>query len=548
MKKITLALMAVMLVLGMTQCKKEQPTPTPDPTPDGETVYISMKVDDGGKHIVYPGTGAYVFEDGDKIYVGNNGHYVGTLTYGNGTFSGSITSPSTSDYLHFYFTGGKAPASNPSAGSTTSFTVDISDQSSKLPVLSYGRSHIRYVDGTTAYSCMLENQCGLVEFSTESPGSVTLEIDGMKTTALIDFVKPGITPTDERGSITLYPKPNTTGYIRYAILMPQESVEYPRVFRNGSEGIIIRSSSRVPAVTANMICTYDSGTGYVLLDSEPKKFSINNSGGKVYFSQGNLQYIGSAATPYWKLADNQWDYFGETTGQISNNTNVDRDLFGWATSGYYSNIYYHPYDVDYNIEDPAFYHYGYGPRDPYNTSVVYDLTGDNANCDWGVYNAIRNGGNTPNQWRTLTYDEWYYLLQTRSGARYAKATVNEVDGLIIFPDNNSTSSTVLNNINVGSAAFSGNVITQEQWLRMESGGYVFLPSAGRRRTSIYYNNYQYSYYTGGYYWTASHASTSMTDSWGYASFLDSGNANPKNNQMLGCRYNGFAVRLVKDVQ
>ena len=128
MKKITLALMAVMLVLGMTQCKKEQPTPTPDPTPDGETVYISMKVDDGGKHIVYPGTGAYVFEDGDKIYVGNNGHYVGTLTYGNGTFSGSITSPSTSDYLHFYFTGNNAP--NSLTVGTTDFTVDISDQRS----------------------------------------------------------------------------------------------------------------------------------------------------------------------------------------------------------------------------------------------------------------------------------------------------------------------------------------------------------------------------------------------------------------------------------
>ena len=29
-------------------------------------------------------------------------------------------------------------------------------------------------------------------------------------------------------------------------------------------------------------------------------FTINENGDQVYFSQGNLQYIGSAATPYWK--------------------------------------------------------------------------------------------------------------------------------------------------------------------------------------------------------------------------------------------------------
>ena len=41
------------------------------------------------------------------------------------------------------------------------------------------------------------------------------------------------------------------------------------------------------------------------------KFTINANGNQVYFSQGNLQYIGSAATPYWKFAEKQWDYLGD---------------------------------------------------------------------------------------------------------------------------------------------------------------------------------------------------------------------------------------------
>ena len=57
---------------------------------------------------------------------------------------------------------------------------------------------------------------------------------------------------------------------------------------------------------------------------------------KVWFSQGNLQYIGSATTPYWKFANNQYDIFGTTSGQNSSVANVDRDLFGFGTSGWNS--------------------------------------------------------------------------------------------------------------------------------------------------------------------------------------------------------------------
>ena len=39
---------------------------------------------------------------------------------------------------------------------------------------------------------------------------------------------------------------------------------------------------------------------------------------QVYFSQGNLQYMGSALTPYWKFADQQWGVIGANKTAIPN--------------------------------------------------------------------------------------------------------------------------------------------------------------------------------------------------------------------------------------
>ena len=77
----------------------------------------------------------------------------------------------------------------------------------------------------------------------------------------------------------------------------------------------------------------------------------------VFFSQGNLQYIGSASTPYWKFADNQWDYLGTSTGQDASEPYRDRDLFGWGTSGYNhrANCYY-PWST--SVANGDYYAYG----------------------------------------------------------------------------------------------------------------------------------------------------------------------------------------------
>ena len=221
------------------------------------------------------------------------------------------------------------------------------------------------------------------------------------------------------------------------------------------------------------------------------KFTINANGDQVYFSQGNLQYIGSASTPYWKFADHQWDYFGTSTGQNSDDPNVDRDLFGWGTSGWDNgNLYYQPYctsAIDYNddYEEAEEMGFGYGPTD--GTYYNYALTGQYANADWGVYNPISNGGNTAGLWRTLTMEEWGYILvhrSTPSGIRFVLGNVNGVNGLILLPDSWNTEVCVLNNPNINEywegEPFSSNIFTLDEWEALENNGTVFLPMAGNR--------------------------------------------------------------------
>ena len=253
------------------------------------------------------------------------------------------------------------------------------------------------------------------------------------------------------------------------------------------------------------------------------KFTINADGGKVYFSQGNLQY--QASTNTWKFAENQYDCVGNENSNISPTYSGWIDLFGWGTSGWDSgNTYYHPWDSDYS--DGSLY----GPPGE------YDLTGSYANADWGVYNMISNGGNITHHWRTLTQPEWDYVFNTRSttsGIRYAKANVNNVNGVILLPDDWSSSTYSLSNTNTSNASFSSNTITATQWATLESAGAVFLPAAGYRLwTSV---DIVGSY---GSYWSASYY-----DSYHACRVNFGGNYLYTSNSSI--RYYGFSVRLVR---
>lgn len=252
---------------------------------------------------------------------------------------------------------------------------------------------------------------------------------------------------------------------------------------------------------------------------------------QVFFSQGNLQY--QASTNTWRFAENQWDYEGEDNNNISPTYDGWIDLFGWGTSGYnHGAVCYQPWSTSLGASD----YLAYGNAD-YN---LFDQTGQ---ADWG-YNAISNGGDTENQWRTLTESEWDYVLNMRnttSGIRYALATVNGVKGLILISDLWQDSNYSLSNPNTMDTTFDNNVIDAVTWeYQFEgAGGCVFLPAAGERYgIGVAYVG------TFGLYW-----SSNNKPEWGdyYASYFDFAQwGEPYPGVWSSNREYGFAVRLVQD--
>ena len=181
----------------------------------------------------------------------------------------------------------------------------------------------------------------------------------------------------------------------------------------------------------------------------PGAFSVSATQ-QVHFSQGNLQYQTSTNT--WRFAEHQYDYVGSDNRNISSNYSGWIDLFGWGTG-----------------DNPTLA----STDDTYYSTFV----------DWGS-NAISNGGNAVNQWRTLTRYEWDYLLNTRTNAssKCGTGNINGVGGLIILPDSWTLPSGC--SFTSGNASSAGdwtrNNYNVAQWSQMEAAGAVFLPAAGGR--------------------------------------------------------------------
>ena len=274
--------------------------------------------------------------------------------------------------------------------------------------------------------------------------------------------------------------------------------------------------------------TYNGGGGGAPTGAINGLFTINSNGDQVYFSKGNLQFIGSATTPHWKFADHQWDYLGTTTNQNSNYPNVDRDLFGWGTSGYsHGAAAFRPWDTSNSLN-----YFAYG-------NSTYNLYQQDGRADWG-YNAISNGGNQENSgWRTLTYAEWRYVFDIRpnAGSKWGHGSVNGVNGMVLLPDE----WTLPNGVNY---FFSGssewiNAFTTAQWAQMEANGAIFLPAAGYRDVVAIYGS---SLNVGGNYW-----SSSNTGNYQYAYFVHFG-PNAFDSQDAQKRFVGFSVRLVRNAE
>ena len=277
--------------------------------------------------------------------------------------------------------------------------------------------------------------------------------------------------------------------------------------------------------------TSGNGESGDVMDGAVKGLFSVSENDKVYFSKGNLQYQASSNT--WRFAENQWDCVGNGNSNISSSYSGWIDLFGWATSGYYyDGTCHYPWTCS-----PTGNYVAYGNH-------YANLDDETGQADWG-YNAISNGGNRIGQWRTLSEDEWEYLVLTRntaSGIRFAKATVNDVYGVILLPDDWNSSVYGLTNTNdETSASYGDNVISDETWISvLEPAGAVFLPAAGKRENlTVYYANVE------GGYWSSSGSSVEgFLGHHDLAGCLEFGNTRLYFNSES--RSNGYSVRLVHD--
>lgn len=260
---------------------------------------------------------------------------------------------------------------------------------------------------------------------------------------------------------------------------------------------------------------------------------------QVYFSQGNLQY--QASTNTWRFAEDQMDIIAGSNANASSSYIGWIDLFAWGTSGYdHGAIHYQPWSWE------NYYNYGGGNTGYYAYgSYNYNLGDQTGQADWG-YNAILNGGNTINTWRTLTKEEWNYLLFTRntaSGIRFVKAVINNMAGLIVMPDNWDSSTFNFSGINESGTGYV-NTVSLTYWKDIiEKSGAMFLPAAGYKTQDSDGHMIIFMSYDSGLYWTASTDYTAVGDSKGA---FNVGFSQYGVDIYQGIRCQGQSVRLVRD--
>ena len=280
------------------------------------------------------------------------------------------------------------------------------------------------------------------------------------------------------------------------------------------------------------------------------KFSVSETK-QVNFSQGNLQY--NMNSKVWHFAERQYEHIQSShwwANTLSMTSDGWVDNFTWASSGFaFDPLLVFGYDES----------YGHCLRSSDVAGTKYD---------WGVNNPIINGGNTPNIWRTLTHEEWEYLMKRKAnGIRLCSpGSVCGRSGMILLPDNWDFDADLPYTDEPDMEAFASfgtdlnynsNVYTEELWSRMEAKGAVFLPSAGLVMHDHFWglDEYGRSSWPEGSYWSSSQVSGGR--GWAMGIYMESMVSTYEEHNSDYCSVNwymidvrhkyGCSVRLVRDV-
>ena len=565
MKRLSTIIMALALVLGMSQCKKQE-TPATGNTNKG--VYITVNAGDNGgkednsdKHAIAPAFGLFAFTNNDVLYVGHDGKFVGTLTFNNGFFSGTIypNEDVIDQKLHFYFLGNSVLSETPAEGTTTSLNISIADQSTNLPVLSYGASTKPFTGEGTTYSTTLKNKCALVKFNLANQGDYEVTLSNVHTLATVNFANPtaetAIVATEGQtnANMTLYGEEGNTA-IRWAILLPGTNLgdkigedegdltwdgedELPVMGNNTyiNSGLSINNPKPAPAGPELEYAVHTSG-------NELSVFSVSDTK-QVYFSRGNLKasFHTHSYADGWSFHDTQFDEVAVP--------NLDADgnvIFGHQqspTSGTHPNDPVYNTGVEFDINGQEYcdrFTWGYFSEINQTETDYLDVKEDLSKTavvakDWGCVftETSPEGGN----WRTLSADEWIYLFNgattgtsstVRGDKRFLRVILTDylinpdnanakesLYGVFVFPDKYAGSLSGSYSFN----SLTGNpaqiVYGSADMNAMIDAGAVFLPCVGYRDGQYYYDYWYYSngYKKGGgygYYWSSTHVDNTTT--------------------------------------
>ena len=276
---------------------------------------------------------------------------------------------------------------------------------------------------------------------------------------------------------------------------------------------------------------YDgSGLNALPKGALPGQFTVNASGGKVFFSKGNLYWDGDS----YEFEANQYDY-RHYTG-INGDGAVINGLHTTTPNGTVGSFYFvkktetnnKPYDLTYGTPSPA---------DAYEDVLFTNATFTTPNPDFAVFGE-------KGCYRALNQQELQYLISTRGGNMFAYARYKDVPGMLIFPDGytlpsgyDSDGGQGVSKINYHDESSGtlfpaeGNNISEDVWAGMQSAGVVFLPASGYRSDALVEDGNI----------TTSWLSRAGSNSEGYCIW----------NGRTGQSYNrnkGLTIRLVTDVK
>lgn len=519
-------ILALGLILGMTQCKKNTVTPV---TPAGNSVHITLNANFGGEKTGFdPANGTFNWSNGTTEFINVGGKKTGYLGQLQGTwsedptaivFSGNITPASDEEMLYFFYLGNGDHAS--------ATTLDFSNQVGDLDHITNWHIAIGnagYTSGQTSFTTTLDMAMAIAYFDLSGFGSETVTLFGndVYSTATIDY-KNGTITGAAKGNINL----GTANSGKYVALIPSVNNETVLQFDSNSKTGIMRFLRGIKPAS------YYSNSGEALSVTANALFSVSSTK-KVRFSRGNLQYNKTASE--WSFMEHQFSTV--ETPEMSIGTNYANQnivsLFGWGTSGYESKY-------------------------PYMTATAGYYTDNitDTDYDWGKYNSssITNGGGYSG-WYTLSESEWTWLIgPTKSSpnpgtncrsvsntlsdqARFTLAIIdNTYKGMIIFPDTytHPEGATITGATYNTYSAYTA-TLTMDDWNKMENAGAIFLPVAGfRNNTTVRYTDYSSNYV--GEYWSTTKNGTNYTTMYF------------KNNQISyygESVYKGCSVRLVRE--